>query len=1215
MSPFDNNTFGKFAQNSQMSFAPNTPGLSTGNITIDMLISMLMSGSNFAPRPHAGQSVMEAYMQRERGLEFQRLMRQSFGTQLVAQRLGGINVNSAWGSALSSFLGQPDGIMNNPILRAFNGGNPVKAQMALMSNLTGMTEYLNTGRIGGSYSASGQFIPSRDPLNASFNTVTATAEGATKALYLSKVFSDRDFAKVQKDKEKELLQFVNLDKDRRKIMDKIITKDGEGSEHVDFEKIARIKAATKSGAKKEKDMIIKATTEEWAKIMETSDAVEAAKANRGKLSIIRQNFEKTRGFEYQDLTKSYAMALDLGLFDQRSAINEAYAIMSKAGGVEVNEKNATASQQYKARVAASEAYHGAAAAPLRAVTDLTGASTAEEAMSQMNALLGNSKLDMVGDSKYIEDLFRRVKSTARNAGISIDSMMGIVQLGKQVAMQHPELQAMGGAAVMEQAMKSFVSAQAVMAARGSAAVQGAGGIVAYTQRQVAQDIADRSEPIAQKLYAHLALIENSSLSDEAKEVQRQKLSKYATDINADHTPSGWADYVSSGADALGISQSTMYRMLRESGLSERGMRIEAEREKNGYSNLGIGSSARIYRGSNIERSLSAYFDANLNELNATGAGKFKTGDEALQAYKAATLQTRIKRQDQGDVDAKFLAPFSALATDATGQVNREMETTNKEGFIRTTYESSPDVQADNIKLKTINDTGAKRDAMFSARMPHLQANFGMMLAQELLGGSLGSYYNSLSRVLTNSEALNRTKSISENITAMNGADDNFDAVWGAMHDIRGGVMGSKNHAIINNLKEQGLTRFEMNTVLSQREQLTDKNKASLDKILKSGMTLEQIFNSVKGRDEQSARDTFKRSGFGDKYKVEFEDLRAASDLLWHGGFMSDNAIGRHGKETFNLKLMKQLTTEQATNVISDIGANDISKDLFKNQKQKFEELFSVLEKSDPVKAKALREKMRRANFFDYEGATYDRKSLHPRALRDLAESGTNIDLDTVLRDYGLTSGDARWFDIDAKTGKIKNFNSDNFLRALEKGQVHPEVLKQLADNGLINFDNKGVPLGPNIANLAKNYGRPLAQPIIDTIQALAKNGVVNLTDVQAKANTDADFAKTLKVQGYGDVGSDGKFRVNSKLMRDYYTGEASNAIADTGDAIGLKELAESLQETAKAIETQAKSLRANPDSDQNDPSKPGNIGGVIEKSSTELGKKLDVIGEALSKLI
>ncbi len=115
-------TFDHYGPNKQMSFAPNVPNISTGKPVIDQALSMLMMGSGFAPRPMAGQSIMDTHIQRKDSMDFLATMRSSFSGSQISQKLGGVDTNSSWGSMVSSFLGNPDGVMDNPIVKAFNGG-------------------------------------------------------------------------------------------------------------------------------------------------------------------------------------------------------------------------------------------------------------------------------------------------------------------------------------------------------------------------------------------------------------------------------------------------------------------------------------------------------------------------------------------------------------------------------------------------------------------------------------------------------------------------------------------------------------------------------------------------------------------------------------------------------------------------------------------------------------------------------------------------------------------------------------------------------------------------------------------------------------------------------------------------------------------------------------------------------------------------------------
>jgi hypothetical protein len=99
----------------------------------------------FAPRPHAGQSIYEAYLERDRDKQLLDVMAHGMNQMPIVQRLGGLNPDSNLTKIMAPLINYPGGLANNPMVRAMNGGNPVAAQMAMLHHGRGLTAANMTG--------------------------------------------------------------------------------------------------------------------------------------------------------------------------------------------------------------------------------------------------------------------------------------------------------------------------------------------------------------------------------------------------------------------------------------------------------------------------------------------------------------------------------------------------------------------------------------------------------------------------------------------------------------------------------------------------------------------------------------------------------------------------------------------------------------------------------------------------------------------------------------------------------------------------------------------------------------------------------------------------------------------------------------------------------------------------------------------------------------
>lgn len=112
--------------------ASTVPGLDFGNPLLNMLVAQFMQGRMF-PRPIGGtnQSPYDSIRWQQRNLDYFAIRNKMFATQMLAERLGGLNANGM----ITSMMSDPNGMVAK-FLSPFAGGNPMAAAMHAYGSLT-----------------------------------------------------------------------------------------------------------------------------------------------------------------------------------------------------------------------------------------------------------------------------------------------------------------------------------------------------------------------------------------------------------------------------------------------------------------------------------------------------------------------------------------------------------------------------------------------------------------------------------------------------------------------------------------------------------------------------------------------------------------------------------------------------------------------------------------------------------------------------------------------------------------------------------------------------------------------------------------------------------------------------------------------------------------------------------------------------------------------
>lgn len=475
----------------------------------------MLFGQNYMPSSENGQSMHDAMLQRNRSTEFMNLQRSGFMNNGLAQRLG-VGGNPVLG--MLSGMASPDSALART-MSPFVGGNPMAAQMQVYAGLAGAGTMGNFGRMspisageteGVMQSLEKKFYKSqayegaggvREEINQQGKDVLRKIARGPNA---NKVFEDLGLSGIKVDAK------GNIEAKGQEIISNFnVADDGELTKKMDTQSL--VKKSQSSGFAAELDNILKQeggkpdkalreallekvkttlklTDAEVKKFKNKKDGVDVS-ALRTEINAISAaspltdlrdqakaaqkaggaakgfDFANSRGFKLEDFTSGFVKAADLRMLgDQKGK-----GVAASAGEF-------------------AESAGGAMSAARAVFGNLSGS----ELVGKISNIAGpEANLGSAEGAGKVEDLLRKVNSTARTAGISIKTMLAIIDAGKQLASSHPALQSSSSAAISELAMKAVgtaVSLGSTMSAtdyRKAGAAQG----IASSQIRTAEEFA------------------------------------------------------------------------------------------------------------------------------------------------------------------------------------------------------------------------------------------------------------------------------------------------------------------------------------------------------------------------------------------------------------------------------------------------------------------------------------------------------------------------------------------------------------------------------------------------------------------------------------------------------------------------------------------------------------------------------------------------------
>ena len=878
--------FNRNPANVQMTFAPNVPNISTGNPTIDQLVSLLLSGSGVAPRPLPGQSVMDSYLARQRSMDMLNSMRTGFANQLVAQKLGGIDPNNGFGSLVSTLLGTPDGIINSPIMRAFNGGNPVRAQMSLMANMTGMNNFMGTGRIG----------------NASYRDVSNVMSGFTDSLFDSQRISPAEIIKQRGYSSQAAAGYLSEDADRLKRWKKAGFVNSDGS--FDSQKFEMERKHQVEGKASE---LSKFAAHEVSEVLKKFDPLKELKNKEGQIIPTKFNFEKSAGFELEDLTSSYTDVQSVGLYNHRLISEQAKLNSYAAHGITPEQYNdpawriANASKLRAADDAAARSTASAFAdnAPyaLRATSDLTGAKTAKEAVEHMNRMFSISGVDGEGnafvkgsimnlgdqgDAQFAEKLQRDVKSVARNAGTSVETMLGIIDQAKNLAAAYPGLSSMGGIGVTANALKVFQNAQILAGVAGSDQIRREGGHVQFAQKVQTMDAENRAEPISKgivSLYGHIAA--SGNYSDEEKSKMFAQLRDW--EQNGRGTAQDNNDRIARLAKAMGVSGGVVSSTMRNQFSRDFGYeRMET------LTRMGKDQEISGNAGANIKANMLRDYQSRLypNLIKSGQLKGFGSASDAIAAFESEIQNQGMTAGSPSTANIAAKYHMDRILGMAAPNATQEEKQRLLDNYVNSARMNSHTYKIMHAALLASTNSDTAIDTTMAHRNGSLYAPLTSVLVQEMMSGKKGTELSKLLGSIKDNDVFHRMSAIDDRANKLGDNLGDADAQKNLFLEERGGLDEGSARA---NMKKQGWTDAQIDAAMGQRKLFDEAHRSAFLKAGAAGLSPQQIMEMSGTAKDGNTKAKLKSLG------LSGEDIRLASDFYYHSGLGQSKELGEHFK--------------------------------------------------------------------------------------------------------------------------------------------------------------------------------------------------------------------------------------------------------------------------------------------------------------------------------
>jgi len=470
-------SFDKYPTFSQYERAPEVAGIPlTGYAALRPILPTGRQSYRDAEELHR-RSIWAAEIQRRAlmGNNYDAVMRQASSIGNV----GGIPFGAVAANLGMDYVASPNSFVNQMSGR-YLGGNQSLAAMQIYSGYTGLTN-ASIGRVG----------------NIDAHEVQGVLRALNSQSYMPRTgVYDNSFRGSSSTDITNMRQQLSEEAIKLSSSDQLTMK--QGMANMPKEEFTRIvdSLAEKMGdeeGKKFKEASIKADESKQSMVTflnnysdKLNTIAEDRRYTEGRSSRI--NYANTKGFNVEDIGRSAIVAADLNLMGRARG---PYALQDQTTAYQSNFKNwiSEAHQVFGGKDAAED---------MRAVSDLLGK---------------NSTIDFSSskDTKALGKLLGDIKAAAEVAGITVDSILGIINEGKALVAAHPGLQGIGGAVVAKMALRATTAALNVnfgSTAEESRAMGGARGMAASG---LEGQLIVQGDPRVQQTNALLLLAKNNGI--------------------------------------------------------------------------------------------------------------------------------------------------------------------------------------------------------------------------------------------------------------------------------------------------------------------------------------------------------------------------------------------------------------------------------------------------------------------------------------------------------------------------------------------------------------------------------------------------------------------------------------------------------------------------------------------------------------------------------
>jgi len=1058
----------------QMSFSPNMPSISTGDPLIDQVISMLLMGSNLAPRPHGGQSQFEAFQQRQRSFGFLETMRTSFGNQNAFQKLGGMDPKTA--QLLAMFAGRPDGPMDSGIMRAINGGNPVAAAMGLHAGMTGMTSTMGFGQAG----------------NVTPKEVSRMMESLYNTMFETRKYAKADVQDATARINSETQQRVMGSKQSKTALSDFIKKGADGKEFFDNTEFDKVRKETADFTKNLKKGITEEALKEYKKVMAIRDPIAGLDAKIGTIVTGKMKFEETRGWQQQDFTKSYMMAMDMGMYQadkyQKGGDKGLGHWMKNSAGL------------------------------LRATADITGAETGEEAQRQMGDLFGgttvqgnsigetwtrgNSSIDIGSnaDTGNATKLLRDFKGASNAAGVGMDAVMEINRTVKAMASKYSTTQGMGGMGSMHETIAVIQQTQAMSAAMGQDWVRKQGGTAALSKEIASNRSENENEEVSKNSYAMLYAIDNdNSMTAEQKEKGKAIIVDAKNHPEKFSGPSGVMDLADDVGAAVGRTGFQMNSISQDASMRTAGFKAvtEGKISQGGKvisgdlgDDIAVGQTA-TQMDNNDSFNIQAALD---NGVPITGKDgkRLTTVDEVLEERRNRFANIRESHEDP----SKIMASLGL-----TGKQYEDWDQSTADGrrsvmnYTKWQQQTRNPHYRKNLELQqTLTKQYSKQSEEYSKRFAKFQAKPLDVLMQSFINGQWKTGAQGLLDEISTPELHKRAESMMNATNSMNELGTT-DSMVNAFNEANGGATGLSEDQVRKNLATEGRSQSEINQAVFKRgvfgadgavDNITDVSKQ---------LTMNQILASS----DNYANSAAKEKGISE------EAVNRAAKTLRGSGLTTDDYVKAYGNTKLDKKQLSRLLTHNDVKAFGSMFEKDSMQQL---DTQAGAAIRASLhdESDDEGKAQSseLRRAFRVAGLGEYQDADFkDNKQVD--AVADKLKE-RSIDADTwseMNQQFGDDTGDIN-YDAMRKGANNLSQKAKDALKA--KGMITTDK-----DGKVTGFDSDKIRQG-RIQDIAKEKITEENSPIGNALKS--RQDLVDEVKKQKEAltggNADGAMSDTLK---------------------------------------------------------------------------------------------------------